>query len=88
MTGLIDLIGPKTHPRVYLLLLILNKWGLPILRCIFLCIFIIMAGKLLIDGMNSFDKGAATDNELALFRMFGGAFLIMFALFYLRRRRS
>ena len=84
MTGLIDLVDPKTHPRVYWSLLILNKWGMPILKCILLCIIIILAGKLLVDGIDLFDEETATDNELALFRMFGGAFLLMVALFYRR----
>ena len=79
---ILKMIDPETHPRIYWALLILNKWGLPILKSILFIIIVIVACTTLSDGMHLFNKETATDNELALFRMFGGAFLLVVALVY------
>lgn len=85
MTALIDRIDPNAHPRVYWSLLVFRKWVYPILKIAAVALLIIGAGTMLTQGLDLFDREAATDNELALFQLWGGSFLLIVAIGFRRR---
>lgn len=85
MTALIDRIDPNAHPRVYWSLLVFHKWVYPILKVAVVALIIIGASTMLTQGLDLFDREAATDNELALFSIWGSSFLFIVALYFRRR---
>ena len=69
MVALINKIDPNKHPRLYLSILIAQKWIIPITISVCWAIVVILACMMMVDGLNMIDQDTLTDNEKGLFNV-------------------